>query len=113
MVHSHGGVPGNLNSGATQQRTIYSLAFSNLSCEKNILNDAPAAMWPAAMWLCHVSGPLVHCSMFTTDTQFVEWSKRFCDMSLEGSITSDEEDTYKEESPCGRWHRRNVKVNFI
>ena len=33
-------------------------------------------------------------------------------MSLEGSITSDEEDTYKEESPCGRWHRRNVKVNL-
>ena len=87
--------------------------FSHLSCEKNILNDSPAAMWPAAMWLCHVSGPPVHCSMFITDTQFVEWSKRFCDMSLEGSITSDEEDTYKEESPCGRWHRRNVKVNFI
>ncbi|XP_063691116.1 nuclear receptor-binding protein-like isoform X11 [Bolinopsis microptera] len=31
-------------------------------------------------------------------------------MSLEGSITSDEEDAYKEESPCGRWHRRNVRL---
>lgn len=31
-------------------------------------------------------------------------------MSLEGSITSDEEDAYKEESPCGRWHRKNFKL---
>ena len=32
-------------------------------------------------------------------------------MSAEESATSDEEDTYKEASPCQRWHKKNIRVN--